>query len=306
MVRKKSSGGEIFIIDGTLAGQRLDIVLADLVPGISRSLWQQAIVSHQVLLDNQPARSAQKVIFGSRIEVLERPIRYEPALVAATVPEIIYQDDDVIVVSKPAGIITHPKPGKEEPSLAGAFANLVDDDRLIRPGIIHRLDKDTSGVMILARHHRARLHLEAAFRVRRVEKVYWALVWGEFGRGVKRLQFALSPAGRGGAVMRVDPIGQPAETLVQQLITNNGVSLLEARPRTGRTHQIRVHLAAIKHPILGDKLYGRPDEVARQMLHARSLSLVLPNGQRQTFVANLPYDFQATMGKYGCYYETNN
>ncbi|QQS26570.1 RluA family pseudouridine synthase [bacterium] len=303
MAGGKSRKGEVFIVDGRLAERRLDAVLVALIPEISRTLWQRALADGQVYLDNKLAKPSQKVAFGSRIEILERPAHLEPALVASEVPEIIYQDDDVIVVNKPAGIIAHPKPGKEEPSLAGTFAHLVDDDRLMRPGIIHRLDKDTSGVMILARNQKARAHLEGAFRARRVDKIYWALVWGEFGRGVKRLQFGLTPAGKSVGVMRVDPLGKPAETIVSQLQFGDGVALVEARPRTGRTHQIRVHLSAIKHPILGDVTYGRQDGVARQMLHARSLGLVLPNGERQIFTASLPSDFQATMNKYGCHYD---
>lgn len=306
MMVKKAQGGETFVIDGSKAGQRLDSVLAALVPEVSRNLWQRAIASGEVLLDGKAVRSSQKVLFGSHIHILMRPKIEEPKLVAAIEPEILYEDDDVFVVNKPAGMIAHPKPGKEEPSLAGVFEKRVVDDRPMRPGIIHRLDRDTSGVTILARNPEARSHLEAAFRARRVEKVYWALVWGEFGKGVKRLQFALAPAGKRVGMMRVDPLGKPSETLVRQLSDGDGVSLVEARPRTGRTHQIRVHLAAIDHPILGDATYGRQDGVARQMLHAYSLSLVLPNGKQHTFQASLPGDFQATMNTYKCAYKIDD
>lgn len=303
MAGVKAQGGDSFVVDGSKAGQRLDSVLASLVPEVSRTLWQRAIADKQVLLDGKPARSSQKVLFGSRIVVVVRPQIEVPQLVADVRPEIIYQDDDVIVVNKPAGMIAHPKPGKEEPSLAGTFATEVVDDRPMRPGIIHRLDRDTSGVTILARHPEARGHLEAAFRARRVEKVYWALIWGEFGRGVKRLQFALSQSGKSVGTMRVDPLGKPSETLVRQLKYGDGVSLVEARPRTGRTHQIRVHLSAIGHPILGDATYGKRDGIARHMLHAYSLALVLPNGQKRSFQASLPDDFQATMRTYDCEYQ---
>lgn len=303
MAGAKTQGGDSFVVDGSKAGQRLDSVLASLVPEVSRTLWQRAITDQQVLLDGRPARSSQKVLFGSQIIVVERPQIEVPQLVADARPEIIYQDDDVIVVNKPAGMIAHPKPGKEEPSLAGTFASEVVDDRPMRPGIIHRLDRDTSGVTILARHPEARSHLEAAFRARRVEKVYWALVWGEFGQGVKRLQFALSQSGKSVGTMRVDPLGKPSETLVRQLKYGDGVSLVEARPRTGRTHQIRVHLSAIGHPILGDATYGKRDGIARHMLHAYSLALMLPSGQQRSFQASLPDDFQATMRTYDCEYQ---
>lgn len=305
MAGGKVQGEETFVIDGSKAGQRLDSVLASLVPQISRNLWQRAISDGEVLLDGRTSRASQKVLFGSRLTILKRSQHEVVKLVADLRPEIIYQDDDVIVVNKPAGMIAHPKPGKEEPSLAGTFAGEVIDDRSMRPGIIHRLDRDTSGVTILARNPEARSHLEAAFRARRVEKTYWALAWGEFGVGVKRLQFALSPAGKRVGTMRVDPLGKPSETLVRQLVYGDGVSLVEAKPRTGRTHQIRVHLAAIGHPILGDATYGRRDNVVRHMLHAYSLGLVLPSGERKTFYASLPDDFRATMRVYDCEYEPN-
>jgi 23S rRNA pseudouridine1911/1915/1917 synthase len=140
---KKAQGGETFVIDGSKAGQRLDSVLAALVPEVSRNLWQRAIASGEVLLDGKAVRSSQKVLFGSHIHILTRPKIEEPKLVAAIEPEILYEDDDVFVVNKPAGMIAHPKPGKEEPSLAGVFEKRVVDDRPARA--LSRLDRDTSG-----------------------------------------------------------------------------------------------------------------------------------------------------------------
>lgn len=303
MVRGKTKKGEVFVIDGSKAGRRLDTALTMLVPEVSRSLWRKAILAGHVVMDGRSTRPAQKTIFGSRIEVSERPHVQIAVLQTTAKPEIIYYDNDVIVINKPSGLISHPKPGRSQPSVAAAFADMVDSKKGFRPGIVHRLDQQTSGIMILARNELAQKHLKTAFMARRVEKIYWALVWGEFGIGVKRLRFGLSPAGKGPGSMRVDPLGKSAETLVRQLGFGKNVSLIEAQPRTGRTHQIRVHLAAINHPILGDKVYGRTDDLPRQMLHARSLALVLPSGERRAFEVAPPTDFLTTMSAYGVAYE---
>lgn len=303
MARGKTKKGEVFVIDGSKAGRRVDTVLTMLVPHVSRSLWQKAISDGHVFIDGRLARAAQKTIFGSRIEVIEMPQVAKPVLIPTAKPEIIYSDNDVVVINKPAGLLSHPTPGKSQPSVAAAFAQKLGTEADFRPGIVHRLDKQTSGVMILARNSKAQQHLKSAFMARRVEKLYWALVWGEFGAGVKRLSFGMAPAGKKYGSMRVDPLGKPAETLVRQLGYGKKVSLVEAQPRTGRTHQIRVHLAAIKHPILGDKIYGRADDISRQMLHARRLGLILPNGQHQVFEVAPPIDFIATMNSFGVKYE---
>lgn len=288
------------VVSGAHAGQRLDRVLVDIWPDVSRSLWQSAIRSQQVLLDGEPAIASMKPITGSLIVVLELPKLSVTELVEAPKPTVLYEDVDVIVFDKPAGLITHPKPGRQEPSLAGTIKDLVEDTDEMRPGIVHRLDKDTSGVVIVAKTLEAQKQLQTAFRVRAVQKLYWALVWGSLGAGVQRLNFGLSRSARHPGRMEIDPIGKPAETFVRELTHGPDVALVEAKPVTGRTHQIRVHLAAIKHPILGDQVYGRTDDVARQMLHAHELTLTLPNGKKQTFTSPLPADFLATMQVYHC------
>ncbi len=300
MPRATQQGERRQIVTGSHAGLRLDKVLVDLWPDVSRALWQRAIIEEQVLLDGAPATARIKPITGSVITVLELPRATETELIAAPQPTIIYEDADVLVFDKPAGLITHPKPGAQEPSLAGAVADLVEDADKLRPGIVHRLDKDTSGVVIVAKTEAAKAHLQAAFRARAVQKLYWALVWGELGRGVQRLNFGLSRSSRHPGRMEIDPVGKPAETFVEQISRGNDIALVAARPVTGRTHQIRVHLAAIKHPILGDHVYGRNDHVARHMLHARELTITLPSGTKKTFTSSLPDDFVATMKAYAC------
>lgn len=291
------------IVDGSQAGHRLDAVVARKWPDISRVMWTAAIRQGHVLLDGEAAKPAQKVLFGSKISVIEEPVSPVETLVPTSgeAPAILYQDDDVLIIQKPAGLIVHPTRGSDEPSVVGTLRHLIDDVDPLRPGVVHRLDRDTSGVMILARTQSAKKFLQAAFRARRVKKIYWALVLGDIGIGVKRLSFGLVPASGRAGVMRVDPFGKPAETIITRLDFGGQVSLVQAQPVTGRTHQIRIHLSALGFPILGDRVYGRAGELAsRQMLHARQLSLVLPNGEHAQFEASIPNDFQDTMEKYSC------
>lgn len=302
MVGRRKQGVRDYVVDGSREGQRLDVVLAAIWPDISRSAWVSLIKAHQVLLDSAPAKPSQSVLFGSNIVVLSLPAPKQTQLVASTLEsKILYEDEDVIVVHKPAGLIVHPTVGSDEPSVVGSYRDRIIDSDPVRPGVVHRLDRDTSGAMVLARHPEAKKFLQAAFRARKVKKTYWALVWGNPGIGVKRLAFGMSPAGGRAGVMRVDPLGKPAETIISTLAHGSDVSLVEARPITGRTHQIRVHLTALGFPILGDKIYGKAgDMVARQMLHARQLSLTLPNGEYRSFEASVPVDFQSTMEQYSC------
>lgn len=300
MPQTGSIGGREHLVTGYHAGQRVDVVLADIWPELSRTEWQNRIQEGYVELDNRPCKPSTPVMVSSRIVVAPLPIP-KSGLQSAGKLDLLYEDDDVLVLNKPAGLLVHPKPGKVEASVAGSFALKVNDPDSLRPGIVHRLDKDTSGVMIVARNPRAKQHLQLAFKTRTTEKTYWALVWGQLGLGVQRLRFGLSRSDSHPGRVVIDPIGRPAETYVRQLTAGKTVSLVEARPVTGRTHQIRVHLSAIKHPILGDVVYGRgADEVVRQMLHAYQLTVPMLVGGRQTFTAPLPIDFQHALKQYNC------
>jgi len=302
MAGHRKQGVRDYVVDGSREGQRLDTVLAAVWPDISRSSWVSLIKGQQILLDNAPAKPSQSVLFGSRIVVLSLPVPKHTELVASQeTPQTLFIDEDVIVIFKPAGLIVHPTVGSDEPSVVGSYREQIADPDQVRPGVVHRLDRDTSGVMVLARTLEAKKFLQSAFRARKVKKTYWALVWGDPGIGVKRLAFGMSPAGGRAGVMRVDPLGKSAETIISTLSRGPEVSLVEARPITGRTHQIRVHLTALGFPILGDKIYGKSgDLVRRQMLHARELSFVLPSGEHKTFEASVPADFQSTMEQYSC------
>jgi len=284
---------------------RLDQYLSQHDPALSRSQWQRQISLGHVLLNGQVVKSSRSLKEGDKLTISSIFSQADPPLAPhAHELNIIYEDTDVLVIDKPAGLVTHPShPGRSEPSVAGAIAALVSDEDPIRPGIVHRLDKATSGVMIVAKNLDAKSSLQAAFKSRAVEKHYLALVWGEMGPGVRRLNFALSPSTGGPTAVQLDPLGKPAESFIQVVGRGKDVSLLDVRPTTGRTHQIRVHCKAIGHPIVGDTQYGHTHDSYRLMLHAHSLTIPLPNGQTKTFTSQLPPDFTAVLKTFSCNYE---
>lgn len=216
-------------------------------------------------------------------------------------PEIIYQDSDVLAVNKPAGLLVHPIRGKKpEPTLVDWLlkkfpeVKSVGDDPETRPGIVHRLDKETSGVMIIARHQKAFEYLKNLFQTRQMKKTYLALVWGKVK---ERSGLIEKPLGiKTGSVKRTARVEnakmvKEAKTVYRVKRYFDGFTLLEVEPLTGRTHQIRVHLASIGHPIAGDTLYTKrlaPNGLTRMFLHAESIELTLPSGARIKLSAELP------------------
>ncbi len=292
------------IVAEEYAGVRLDAWLAQILPEYSRGAWQKHIKIGNVTLLGKAQKPSRMLNAGEMLTVVGLPERIEIAQLAAVddLP-ILYEDNDVIVINKPSGLISHPKPGSHEPSVSGSLLAHVEDTDVVRPGIVHRLDKDTSGVMIIAKHQEAKKSLQAAFKARSVEKEYHALVWGSIGLGVQRINFGLSRSIRKATVMEVDPLGKASETYVQGLSYGDDVTLVQARPTTGRTHQIRLHLATIKHPIVGDPQYGdRPPAGKRLMLHAYSLRLPLPSGGIKVFTASPGKDFLSVLDDFHCVY----
>ena len=206
---------------------------------------------------------------------------------------VLYEDDDVLVVDKPAGLLTHAVGSKSTgPSVAALARGRVDDADSTRGGIVHRLDRDTSGVMIVARTMAAKSYLQRQFKQRLVRKTYQALVAGRFDETHFKIDLPLSRDPRDRLKRRVAPGGKIATTEVTVLKSYPKTTLVEARPLTGRTHQLRVPLAMIGHPIVGDRLYGGAKKADRLFLHAESLDLTLPNGQRRRFLSPLPEDFR--------------
>ncbi|MER3479349.1 MAG: RluA family pseudouridine synthase [Meiothermus sp.] len=290
----------------TAQGVRLDQALAH-EARTSRAKAQEWIEMGLVLVGGKPVTKASYRLKGEWVEV-EPPPERPPTVGPEAVPlEILYEDADMVVVNKPAGMITHPAPGVTSGTLVnallGRYAELrgvleaqiggdaAPKPESLRPGIVHRLDKDTSGVILVARHEAAHRRLSEAFRGRSVYKRYLALSVGHPKEGTLAAPIGRHPVDRtrmhvGGVAARY------AETDFEILATAGEYALVSAILHTGRTHQIRVHLKALHAPILGDEVYGKPSTlIARQALHAYELRIQHPrSGKYLEFVAPVPAD----------------
>ncbi len=287
-----------------LDGERLDSALARMF-GFSRSQAADLIGNGAVLIGGHPAGKSDRVPAGEWLEVTLPP---PPAPVMAA-PEpvpgmaILYEDADIVVVDKPVGVAAHPTPGWTGPTvLAGLLAGghtVATSGAAERQGIVHRLDAGTTGVMVVAKSERAYSALKRAFREREVSKIYHALVQGHPDplRGTIDAPIGRHPSGDGRFAIVAD--GRPSVTHYDTLEAFRAASLLEVRLETGRTHQIRVHMAAVRHPCAGDRLYGADPVLAarlglsRQWLHAVRLSFAHPaDGRQVEFVSPYPADLQ--------------
>ncbi len=290
-----------------LDGARLDVALSALLHDTTRSAAQRLIESGRVVLSHGKARPARNVATGLTITVTleERP----PAQLVPShrALSIVYQDDDLAVIDKPAGLAVHPGAGSEQETLVHALLGhdpgIAGVGDAARPGLVHRLDKDTSGLIAVARTPAAHAALARQWRERRVIKGYQALVVGhpKAEEGLIDLPIGRDPRNR----KRMAPAseGRPARTSYRLVRSYRGFSLLDLRIETGRTHQIRVHLAALGHPVAGDRLYGgtqAPPGLRRQFLHAYLLGLYLPStGEYREFTSPLPADLQEVLARLG-------
>jgi 23S rRNA pseudouridine1911/1915/1917 synthase len=284
------------------AGGRLDRWLAGRLPAVSRSQIQAVIRSGGVLLNGSPAKASEIVRAGDEILWREPPpMRCESAQAQEMPLEILFEDDSLAVLSKPAGMVVHPGAGHKGGTLVSGllhhFGSLSKIGGVERPGIVHRLDKETSGCLVVAKTDLAHRSLAAQFAGREVGKVYLALVSGTPSRrgGVVDAPIARHPVSR--KKMTVCAIGRGREAMTEYRVLGSvgGVSLIECRPRTGRTHQIRVHLKHLGCPVLGDPLYGRRGSFSRHMLHAWKLEFRHPfDGRLLAFEAEPPPEFRIT------------
>ena len=284
-------------------GERLHVFLSRAVAGLSRSQARRLIDDGLVTVDGTPERPSYRVPGGAHVAATLPPAA-EAEPVAERIPlTVIYQDEDVIVVDKPPGLTVHPAPGHRSGTLVNALLALAPElatlrDR-IRPGIVHRLDRDTSGLLVVARNERARDGLIRQLKQREVSKTYLALVQGVPQPPQGTIEAPIGRHPRNRKKMAVVAGGREAETRYRLRETVGGFALLEVEPVTGRTHQIRVHLAAIGHPVVGDAVYGKRSElVGRQFLHAWRLALDLPSsGRRVEFESPLPADLRAALAR---------
>jgi 23S rRNA pseudouridine1911/1915/1917 synthase len=253
-----------------------------------------------IRVNSQTAKSSLKLLGGDQVDVaIPHPV---PSILSPeAIPlKIIYEDDDLMVVDKPAGLTVHPAPGHFTHTLANAILAHVPNLETVetnRPGIVHRLDKDTSGLIIVAKNSVAHMKLADQFKSRSVTKVYLALVQGHLmpEEGIIEARIGRNPRDR--KRMAVVAEGREARTEYRVVKYIDDYTLLEVRPKTGRTHQIRVHLAAVGFPIVGDATYGvKSNYLSRQFLHASKLRIRIPStGEYQEFESEMPDDLAQTL-----------
>jgi 23S rRNA pseudouridine1911/1915/1917 synthase len=290
------------------SGERLDRWLASQLPDRSRSEIQRWISEGRISVQGKLEKASHKLAAGDAI-VVRVPAAKPYEVEAEPIPlEIIYEDDDLLVIDKPAGMVVHPSPGHWHGTLVHAVLYHCPDLEGVggahRPGIVHRLDKDTSGLILVAKNDRAHRDLQAQFKGREVQKVYLALVYGRISPPNGEIVAAVGRDIRDRKRMAIMEGGRAAVTRYEALGYYRKHTLLACRPLTGRTHQIRVHLAHIGHPIVGDGVYGGkrrpPAPCPRQFLHAHRIRFRLPaTGEEVEFTSPLPADLQAVIEALG-------
>lgn len=289
-----------------LDGARVDAALAKML-GFSRTFAAEVADAGGVVMDGRVLTKSDRLHGGSWLEVTWQP-KEEPRVVPLAVPDlgIVYEDDEIVVVDKPAGVAAHPSLGWEGPTVLGALAaggvGVATTGAAERQGIVHRLDVGTSGLMVVAKTERAYTALKRAFKEREIEKIYHAVVQGHPDPLAGTID---APIGRHPShswKFAVTPDGKDSITHYETLEAFRRAALLEIHLETGRTHQIRVHMAAHRHPCVGDPLYGGDPTLAarlgltRQWLHARQLSFLHPaTGEQVTFTSEYPADLAAAL-----------
>jgi len=304
---------EPIIVTDDQAGARLDAFLASQTQDISRTRIQRSIDDGDVLVNDLQVKSSYRIRAGDRIEI-ELPEPMPVDLIAEPIPvNIIFEDDDIVVIDKPAGLVVHPGAGNPSGTLANAlvwhFNELSGNAGMIRPGIVHRLDKETSGLLVVAKNDLAHERLSDQFSEREVGKSYVALVYGKLSVSHGEVQARIGRSSRNRTRMAVlrGSAGRPAHTIFEVAARFQEFTLLDVEIKTGRTHQIRVHMAHIGHPVVGDTTYGTGREktirdmaakreilgLGRHFLHSAGLSFKHPrSGDLLHFKSDLPAELR--------------
>ena len=308
-----STRTENFTVEQSLPGERLDSFLRAKFPAVSRGAFQRLIEEGHIRVNGKTVKPTHSPRAGEKIE-----IHFPEPKSAVAQPEkipldILFEDKSLLVVNKPAGLVVHPAAGHEEHTLVNALlhhckGSLSGIGGVARPGIVHRLDKETSGCLVVAKNDETHLALSKQFAAREVKKIYNAIISGELKNesGEIRAAIARHPTHRKRMAANDDDSGREAHTSFKILKRLNSATFVEAQIHTGRTHQVRVHFQFIGHPLVGDDTYGarqnaRLGELTnyaapRVMLHARKLSFVHPRTKRKVnFESPLPEDFQAAL-----------
>ncbi|MDY3052297.1 MAG: RluA family pseudouridine synthase [Ndongobacter sp.] len=269
--------------DDDFEGGRIDRVLSELLEDVSRSQVQKAIAGQRVLVNGHPVKAKTQVKGGDHIFIDDRAFDLQPILPERVPLDVLYEDEYLLVINKPAGMIVHPTASVRSGTLVNAL--LAREHALSavngseRPGIVHRLDSDTTGALIVAKNDETHVALQRQFQTHEVEKHYYALCEGTLDVDHFPVDQPIGRSDSDRKKMAVRADGRPAKSVLTTLSYNEKASLLDVRIQTGRTHQIRVHMAFVKHPVIGDRLYGFHKQwfrVAHQLLHAHSLRFVHP------------------------------
>lgn len=284
-----------FKVTGADVGMRTDVFVAAQFPEFTRSSLEVLFENQLICVNGQAAKESYRLREGDKISVDDSRLRAKPAHIDLPV---LYEDDDVVVIDKPAGVLTHSKGAlNTEPTVASFLAGKITDKKLAgnRAGIVHRLDRATSGVIIGAKNARALKWLQKQFSTRKTKKSYVAVVEGTLDEPEAIIDAPIERNPRRPQTFRAGAGGKTAQTHYRVLKTlekdGKTYSVLELNPVTGRTHQLRVHLAYIGHPIAGDPVYGHGDGTL--LLHAAGLELTLPSKKRMKFESQLPVKFKA-------------
>ncbi len=300
--QKRGNIVEKLVVD--LDDVRLDAYIAKLKKDISRTMIQKLIEEGNILVNGKSKKISYKVQLGDEIE-LNIPKAKEIELKAENIPvEVVYEDDDIIVVNKPKGMVVHPANGNPDGTLVNAIMAMCKDSLSgiggeIRPGIVHRLDKDTSGLLIVAKNDTAHINMSNQIKNREVKKIYIALVRGVVSENEATINMPIGRSAKDRKKMAVRKDGKEAVTHFKVLRRYRKYTLLEVKIDTGRTHQIRVHMSEIGHPVVGDMVYSNGKNefgIEGQMLHAKSLDFKHPiTGKQMHLEAELPEYFEKVL-----------
>ena len=291
-----------YIVDSNF-NTRIDSYLAKITPEISRSSIQRLIDEGNILVNDKKTKASYKVQQGDIINI-EEPKPKEISLHAQDIPiDIIYEDNDIIVVNKPKGLVVHPANGNPDGTLVNALMAICHDSLSgiggeIRPGIVHRIDKDTSGILVVAKNDKSHINLSNQIKNHQIEKTYIALVRGIVKENEATIDMPISRSSKDRKKMAVSKDGKKAVTHFKVLkrFFHSNCTLLEVKIETGRTHQIRVHLSQINYPIIGDEVYSNGKNewgIKGQCLHSKSLRFLHPTSNKELYLeAPLPQYFK--------------
>ncbi len=283
-------------------GLRLDVYLAQNLSDLSRSYIKKLLEKQMVMVNGEQKKPSYHVVAGDQI-MMELPELQSMEVEPSNIPlHIIYEDEDLLVVDKEKGMVVHPAKGNLHDTLVNALLyhveNLSGINGILRPGIVHRIDKDTTGILVVAKNDRAHQCLSAQLKDHSMEREYYALVHGNVKNDTGTINGPLGRSKKDRLKMAIVEDGKRAVTHYQVIRRYKGYTLVKAILETGRTHQIRVHMASIHHPLVGDFIYGhKKDSIKGQLLHAGKLGFITPDGKKKIFKAPVHDEFKTMLMK---------